>query len=844
MGTVRGFTKAAGVLQRGHRDGQPFQHMRELLRDAALNGATECVFDIEHQALNRSVHRAARRMVRDDAVGMSYDTLSAVYADFGDSATVMDSPYLPHDADPDLHGRYGIGGRASTFPFNGYGYVTVTVQDGDAFMVWHYRGSDGEPRTRTFEFPDGSRQDIVPPYIEQDYIFYDVDPEFSELLLGLGMPEVELEDDDGNVERGVTNPEAGFDWAKVLTQHSKDPKGVLFLRSAKSLPIADKIQRRKDGTVRATLKGKPAHGTAKVMLGESPDDDTGITGDPYWRQGDIYGRESSADDYGAFFDKSTWDLPIYTEVVGLLHRKDPTKHRTWELEVKDPQTGNTTTQDYSAQGRYPVGVLSHLFGESGENIEWTNEGMLPPLVVDEHGTTLDIYVLDENTDGLDTNWKVAGRQGFVGIYYNNEIYERTTDPRTYRHFGVGQADADFRKRLVFIFSPPVADQRLDSYQEGVMNNTGRSELKWLGGRDIHVLLRSWADAYMQQRDDLYPDLKALYPTHTAAKATIDDPKFRKKFVELFKKVSGEFRDKNKAGGRTGKKKPEWMKDPKAVKSLALITDRGSTPMTDEGVQGVPGDTPKQPINCDLCNGVLRHEDGCPNKKEGGGPGGTNGTNHKGIADPDGTLTGGISKASVKPKVKVHKPNSAPEKVDLLPPVVNPVGAFPDGPEAGCIFTWAPWSGDQSLDPDGPAHPDPIAQEHAGVIEANLDLTAVGTMLIALDQGTNTDTKGMGNQYLINHLQTLVIDNPDYMPEDVLSVAWNHYRSTVIQAVIVGLAQRGSKIQFDWIKENFLSASSLTATVFDRANLDSEIQAEINKLPKRGVVSVPAVAAGP
>jgi hypothetical protein len=810
-----------------HDDGRAFQHQQELHRDSALNGGTIAVFDIERQALTRATHKAARRMEWDDACGMDDGPFRNVFGKISLSATLMASPYLGPDPDPRYHARKGHGGRATTVVFNGYGFVTITIFDGVGRMMWWFRKLDGKYALRDlpiFESDvllDGVTDFVVPPYVEPNWIDYDNDPDFAEVLISLGMEEGE----DGEGSRVVRNPEAGLDWRQVPLQHAV----LIGSPAGKGKQMADDFTVVSNGVMDTVIfekGGLPAHGTAKIMLGESPNDDTALTGDPYFRE------ERSPDEYASWLHQHLWEMPVETYVWGLFPRIKGQAHSTFKLEVPDPETGTTVTKQFAAQQRQSLGVEEHFFGPldptnpfGREYIEWQSK----PLKVDEHGTMLKVTVVKDDTPGLNTNWKASGRQGFIGGIYNNEVYEVDQSPALYRSFGIGK---DLKDRTFFIFTPPIADGRPATYHEGVFNDGPRSGIQWFPGSvKLHRLYPKWADNYLFIEPD---EIKAMKSAN-APQATVEDPEFRKRYSELFNEVADAFRSAANTNPATGRKRPrkarpEWMKDPDAEAEPAYIEGRDSEPMTDEGIQGAPGDNKRPPLNCDLCNpdddpDIHFHDPDCPNKpepKDNWEDSGTKGDNRKGRRDKDGKILGGESKAKVRPKIKREDKKKKVDdgRIDFEPPTLDP-GVF-DPSEKWFIFNWRPADGD------------PQAMTKAGIIGVNIDLAVVKSWLGQVDAGTNPNRPiNVGNIYFLAEMERYVLESPGYEPEAVVDAVYGVYTDTVCQAVVVAIAHRVNKMPWQEIHDSFLTAEALTTSVLAQADLRQRIKARIAGLPRRG-----------
>lgn len=639
------------------RDGEPFQHLNENHRDTHLNGATQVDVGIEEQGLLRTIP-VGRRMIRDAGprAGMSARQVTDVYCNFGISGTLLTSPYLPTVWDETLHKRKGIGGRATTLLWNGYGYVTVTVKDGVASMVWFYRDQNGDYRIRSL--PDnetpGSYANVVAPYVEPEFIdqdWLDEDPEFAAVF----MPYLTK-----NRRGQYLNPEFGIDWAVVLQQD-----GFLKTRNING-PIADDILvDQATGEMKVTLDGAPSNGTVKIMLGESPNHHTALTGDPWFKV------EAKAEEYDAYLQHKLWDMPLSTEVY-VMFPSSSTKHTLVTLPIDGVDTTfRFSRREIKGSKVHHLGAYDPVTNEY-ENVEPGHHGFRE---VDAYGTKAYYYVLKESALNRGGNtWKVEERRGFIAVRYLNELYEVSSHHEIFKGFGI--AKPEVRERTIIVIEPPLA---VSGALGGVYNNTARSDLKWLGATSNRLPWEDWKVSFRRK----FPDEIKVLQQGSATTPTIHSTKVRDRLVQVFNKVARGYKSKNpvpqpSASGSNGN-------GTKGAKQPALLEGRDTIPMSKVGKQGVPGD------------GTQDNTKKRPNNRPGGG---SKGRRFKGLPDPKGDVLGGASKATTGM-------GTGHGQMDLDPPTFywDPT-YFNAVTDAALLFKWQP-------DPN-----DDKCKTSAGIIHGN------------------------------------------------------------------------------------------------------------------------------
>lgn len=800
MGQMTTFdTEGVGnLIQLVHRSGKPFTHQMELFRDSWLNGATKFVLDIDSQSLTREHFRSARRVVWDDGSGMSKETLERVYVKIGVHNTAHRSPYLGADPDEEIHGRFGMGGRASTLAFSRYGVVTVTAHEGESLMVWAYLDMDGHLQNRYLPIfdEDGSfidRAVAVPPYVEPEWVPYEDDPDFSKMLESQGMDVAEFEGD-----LYIRNPEAGLDWRQVLTGEG------LLSSSQKGYPggIADRVEE-VDGKVMAYKGDELAHGTAKVLLGNGLTSHTAVEGDPH------FPTEAQSDRYASAIKDLLWETPrsmvtgdpinIYS--VTLFNRGTQggatDEWTTYPLSVLDPETGQAKTVDKAVDFRVVMAAKEHHLGLNGEHLLHFEEG----IPVDNAGTEVSVYVLKEDAPGIGTSWSQTGRKGFISVVYNNELAVRTDHPSTYRKFGIPTGTKNrLRDRVFFIFHPPLADHRTTPRTPGVYNDASRAGLVWTGeGTLDSEKYADWANEYLRREPEWMKELKVL-PDATLDTA-IDDPEFRREMSRLWKKVS-------------------------QLSRVSIIPDtgsrrtkRGKKGMVTVGVEAVveaeDGETPFDPIK---------------GKNTGGGGSTKEGDKEirpkRGVESEDGKLKGRKDGSTIKVMTEAPAQRKGKsQQADLDPPELNTY-TF-DKEEAEFIFTWETGPGDSDV------------KKSAGVINMNIDRDAVIGWVDtwdAIGKGLQP-APDLGHRYLVTRIGEYVRDFADREPKDIVEKIISIYYQTAAQQVMVVIAHyrtKSSPLPVAKIKEDFLTPQALTTGAMAQVDMDRVVRRVLGSLPLRAV----------
>jgi hypothetical protein len=148
-------------IDRGYREGAPFQWARELYRNSQEAGATRIEFGIEKQAAaNLGVFR---RVELDDGHGMDDEHIVTFYKMLGVGSKPIGGP----------HENFAIGAKVSLLPWNAHGVVVISRRDGVDSMIWARRDKEGDYGLREWEIEDDdgglTLSPVVEPYDDPDH---------------------------------------------------------------------------------------------------------------------------------------------------------------------------------------------------------------------------------------------------------------------------------------------------------------------------------------------------------------------------------------------------------------------------------------------------------------------------------------------------------------------------------------------------------------------------------------------------------------------------------------------------------------------------------------------------
>lgn len=544
----------SGLLDLLARDHREFGLLNETLRDSALAGATRIEFGIH--GLDPKNPSVARRYVADNGIGMDRAVMEGPYSKFGKTATTLaydvqfdvDTntiitklvPYDHRTADK-LHTRHGIGSRLTALMGNPTGVVTVSISEGDPLMTVQYRLATVEDYvSRTYP---GNRI-VVRPYKELDDLTYrevHADADWIEsMILRAGDDEWLDAFRTLTTSEVLDNPFYGFDWSEI---------------------VPDWIADHRPDTGLWTIKGKPAHGTVKFLLGHDLDESTA-----YWGN-TAFPNEAKAPQYAGFIARSVVDLSnIKVNVDVLQAQRQPSTHTVYRL---SDIPGKTFRKVSAANlGQYPV--------RTGHTLDSVGKGW--------EEVYSQIWDLDDGIKAWVSVAKTPERKGFEGsgymnssglgmvaVHYGNEIHEHSSTAATYKEMGVPVMTTAY-KGVTVIFNTPLARYGYEA-EGGIYQTTARDGPKWAGANGL-----PWTDWFRRMAH--HPEMDVV---KKLLRDEITDGEVPDLDERLLKQVS------EVAGSVTpGTVDPSTVAPPKpgmGDKTLAVLEDAESVPAIEVGKQG-------------------------------------------------------------------------------------------------------------------------------------------------------------------------------------------------------------------------------------------------------------------
>lgn len=656
MGKKVEIKRASDWVAKIGRDGNEFAHYTENLRDAILAEAANIEFGVH--GIYEGTPGVARRRISDDGIGMDIKVLHEVYSDISVTGTTRDfeitlgtdglaeiKTVVASSSGDKYHSRNGTGSRASCEVFNRMGTVTVSFSAGTALMTWMYRDIHGEIQMRCWDH-EGRYKHIIEPYSEPDVLTksdLQEDVDFAHLLLMVTGKVTTSEDANRYIASmsdsdEIDNPFGGIEWdgdvIPAWIANRYDEETGLWMRA--------------DGT--------PAHGTIKVLLGNTPWDHTALNGDPAFLNEAAY-TLSSGFGNRFWFDLRPWNVVVQAVREGA-REGYPDFTLVGHGETVFRLDGGSFTPGYAK----PSGRTQH--GAYGIRTKADEVEYQTVIDIGKYGQAILIVRKDAGASGT---WQ-TNRRGVVNVVYGNEVFglydssNQDTQEIVFRNMGIPVYSETSGRVSVFLMLP-----RASETTEGIFQPLARDRIKWSGREDLPLhgddgIFKAVANALPQEFVD---HLEAsVISKHKAVEITA---KF-KNLVSKSKALAAE--GARLLSGETGSTVPGLIE-----------TEGGEEPGTVAGSQGKSGDT-ERPV-CPEC-GLKIHAEDCSRKPKPsvGGCGGTDGPTVKLVPDADGKSRGRKSRVKVK--------SSAEVLVDIDP---NPpkfkwedVAADSDAPEFPVVYT--------------------------------------------------------------------------------------------------------------------------------------------------------------
>lgn len=261
-------------------------------------------------------------------------------------------------------------------------------------------------------------------------------------------------------------------------------------------------------------------GTIMVLLGDGPRANT-VDGDP------DPARAESAKGLLRYLNSRLLDVPVRangspvdTTVVVLENVKARTTDRRASKDrmIELPSGETLAIHQRKVRGTRQFIPASAVTGE--------------PVVVDEHGTTVQWFYVPEPAPAVDGSADYISQKPIVVVDYQGEAYHADTSVHRYRQFGITD---EIRSRTWLVIKPPVySDQRPTKW--GVLTQASRNMLIARGGSELPW--EAWGDAFY-----------AAFPTELAdardaarEQSTFDsDPNTAKKLARILDRLNPRFK---------------------------------------------------------------------------------------------------------------------------------------------------------------------------------------------------------------------------------------------------------------------------------------------------------------
>lgn len=305
--------------------------------------------------------------------------------------------------------------------------------------------------------------------------------QFDETSDEYGLRIMEAEDDDGGltletVYQPFTDDEQGCDWSKVKP---------------------DWIQE---------------HGTVLVLLGNSPTDNT-VLGDP--------SRPAERDIKGIsnYLNRRIWEIPRDTILtVDELRTDDRSQWPNSERMAHTVAAGGDTRRT----NRRQIQGARYFIEYPGGKGKLVGSGMVPLT----DGTEVEWFLWDGDRPSVHT---YAAEGGYIAVRYQNELYDWSNHPASYRSFGIGESTV--RARVWLVVKPPLYSDGV----AGVYPKGDRNSLLLRGGPNAGgpMPMADWGREF----SDLMPRPieEAIAATRVGHEGVFADDRWRERLAERFGK---------------------------------------------------------------------------------------------------------------------------------------------------------------------------------------------------------------------------------------------------------------------------------------------------------------------
>ena len=230
-----------------------------------------------------------------------------------------------------------------------------------------------------------------------------------------------------------------------------------------------------------------SHGTALVFAGDGPFCDTYLT---------FPGQESGGNKaLGVYLNKRFFRFP------------DGVSIKAWEFVSSDKSTWGASPKKTATGG----GNFREILGQK----HFLDRYSTASGTVDVTGAKVHWWVIDDdnNLDKAHAMHGAGHSPGYVAALHKDELYDTHRSPGRFRQFGIFYAES--RKRVTLIVEPDYSES------SGACPNTTRSNLIYLGSKDLSLPWGVWGAEFMAKMPD---EVKAVCTNQGINLAGLDDVK--------------------------------------------------------------------------------------------------------------------------------------------------------------------------------------------------------------------------------------------------------------------------------------------------------------------------------
>lgn len=253
------------------------------------------------------------------------------------------------------------------------------------------------------------------------------------------------------------------------------------------------------------------HGTVLVFLGNTGKEDT------------FLGKHGCDDVKGisAYLNKRFWEFPEGVRVHVQELRSSKRDH--WPRSYDEASSGSPKGQIDRRWNRRRIRGARY-FVQYPKPLQDGKFDSVESVALSD-GTTVDCYLWEGQRPKVHS---YAQMNGYIAALYGGELYDVQKHASEMRRFGITQAA--LRANVTLIICPPALKQGV-----GVYPDTARSSLKIMGSKDAGSSLpwAQWGEEFAYNMPDALK--RAIIESTTSNAGSLDDKKWRKRFIDRFGK---------------------------------------------------------------------------------------------------------------------------------------------------------------------------------------------------------------------------------------------------------------------------------------------------------------------